>query len=331
MKLTEHNEQVLNRFSHMMIERMNQMKESNWEKGWFGVTKGGSPMNLEGRNYKGCNVPLLMLDCCMQGFEYPIYCTLKQANRIGAHINKGACSMPIIFWDFMVYDKDGKKLDYKTYTSMDRPEREKCKRIPFLKSYNVFNIQQTNIAEKHPEKYQELIKNFVVEDITDSKGMYANSKIDSLLEQQNWVCPIRYDKPSDSAFYQPTGDFIIVPMKTQFKKHRKRLDIYTDGQEFYSTLLHEMIHSTGIESRLNREQGSKFGTKKYAKEELVAELGAARVGCELGFHSKVIDNNAAYLDSWIKTLSEEPTFIFTVMTDVEKAARMILDRLGIVG
>ena len=236
--------------------------------------------------------------------------------------------MPIIFWDFMVHDQNGKRLDYKQYKLLDRPERDKCLVIPFLKSYNVFNVAQTNLAEVKPDKYNELLKNFVVDEVKDDKGMYANHKIDALLEQQSWVCPIRYDKPSDRAFYQPSGDFIIVPMKTQFKKHRKRVDVYTDGQEFYSTLLHEMIHSTGAESRLNRTFGGRFGDKKYAKEELIAELGAARISNELGFRSKVINNSAAYLDSWVKVLSDEPTFILTVMTDVEKASRMILDKIA---
>ena len=88
-----------------------------------------------------------------------------------------------------------------------------------------------------------------------------------------------------------------------------------------------MIHSTGIESRLNRNTGHRFGDKLYAKEELVAELGAARVGQVLGFDTRIIDNNAAYLDGWIKSLKEEPKYVLSLLTDVDKASRMIINKL----
>ncbi|WP_305156742.1 zincin-like metallopeptidase domain-containing protein, partial [uncultured Duncaniella sp.] len=104
-------------------------------------------------------------------------------------------------------------------------------------------------------------------------------------------------------------------------------EIYRDGMEFYSTMLHEMAHSTMTPERLNREAGAKFGAPKYAKEELVAELTAAMISHSMGFDSKVTDNSAAYLDSWIGALRQEPKFIVSVMADVNKASEMILDRV----
>lgn len=100
------------------------------------------------------------------------------------------------------------------------------------------------------------------------------------------------------------------------------------GMEFYATLLHEMVHSTGTPERLNRNTGKRFGDNLYAKEELVAELGAARVGQELGFDKRILDNNAAYLDGWISSLKQEPKFILSLMGDVDKASRMILEKLA---
>ena len=97
--------------------------------------------------------------------------------------------------------------------------------------------------------------------------------------------------------------------------------------EFYSTMLHEMAHSTMTPERLNREAGSKFGDPKYAKEELVAELTAAMISHSMGFDTSVTDNSAAYLDSWITVLKQEPKFIVSVMADVNKASEMILDRV----
>jgi antirestriction protein ArdC len=89
-----------------------------------------------------------------------------------------------------------------------------------------------------------------------------------------------------------------------------------------------MIHSTGIEKRLNRNTGKRFGDKLYAREELVAELGAARIGQVLGFDKHILDNNAAYLDGWICSLKEEPKFVLSLMGDVDKASRMILDKIA---
>ncbi|EJW90602.1 DNA primase, partial [gut metagenome] len=97
--------------------------------------------------------------------------------------------------------------------------------------------------------------------------------------------------------------------------------------EFYSTMLHEISHSTMTPERLNREMGGRFGDPKYAKEELVAELTAAMISHSMGFDSKVTDNSAAYLDSWISVLKQEPKFIVSVMADVNKSSEMILDHV----
>ena len=94
--------------------------------------------------------------------------------------------------------------------------------------------------------------------------------------------------------------------------------------EFYSTVLHEMAHSTGAENRLNRNLKNKFNEPQYAKEELVAELTAANISNVLGFDKRILDNNAAYLDGWISVLKENPKFIVSVMADVNKASDMIL-------
>ena len=101
-----------------------------------------------------------------------------------------------------------------------------------------------------------------------------------------------------------------------------------DGQEYYATLIHELVHSTAPKDRLNRQTGSKFGDKQYAIEELVAELGAARCGQILGFDKKILDNNAVYLDSWIASIRKNPQFIISLMSDVEKASKYILERIS---
>ena len=95
----------------------------------------------------------------------------------------------------------------------------------------------------------------------------------------------------------------------------------------YSSALHEMTHSTGTANRLNREKGTRFGDPKYAKEELVAELTAAMVGNAMGFDKRILDNNLCYVQGWINALREDPKFIVSVMADVNKASKMILQKI----
>ena len=312
----------------MIISRMEQMKAGDWKKGWICSDITGDPVSITTRPYEGVNAFMLMLDSAMRGWNLPVYCTLKQANLLGAHIKKGSSSMPVIYWKFNITDPSGRKLSLEEYNRLSLSQRSACTVIPILKSYNVFNIQQTNLGEVCPQKIDELAKTFEGATLSDTRGMYKNAAIDKMLKEQTWLCPIVYDKESNGAYYSPSNDKIVVPRKGQFKVHTTADEIYVDGQEFYSSLLHEMIHSTGIESRLNRNTGHRFGDKLYAKEELVAELGAARVGQVLGFDTRIIDNNAAYLDGWIKSLKEEPKYVLTLLGDVDKASRMILDKLS---
>ena len=88
-----------------------------------------------------------------------------------------------------------------------------------------------------------------------------------------------------------------------------------------------MTHSTGIAERLNRDMKGHFGDPKYAKEELVAELSAAMIGNTMGFDKRITNNSAAYIDSWLHTLREEPRFIMSVMADVNKASNLIIKKI----
>ena len=157
--------------------------------------------------------------------------------------------------------------------------------------------------------------------------MYAHSALDRMIQQQSWLCPIQADKRENGAYYSPSRDIVVLPMKAQFNTGNTPEEIYRDGMEFYSTMLHEMTHSTMTPERLNREMGGKFGDPKYAKEELVAELTAAMISHSMGFDSKITDNSAAYLDSWIGVLKKEPKFIASIMADVNKASDLILDHV----
>lgn len=315
-------------FAQMMVDRMELLKSQPWEKGWINASGySGLPRNIDGRNYAASNSFFLQLISSMKGYQLPVFLTFNQAKKMGLTINKGSKSFPVVYWDIMVKDADGKKIDFDQYKAMEKSERKQYLSIPFIKSYPVFNLDQTNFAELKPEKMEALKKAFNVQEIKDSQGMYCHSSLDRMIETQSWLCPIRADKRSNDAYYSPSRDIVVLPMKEQFKKGDTPEEIYKDGMEFYSTMLHEMTHSTMTPERLNREHGTKFGDEKYAKEELVAELTAAMICHSMGFSADITDNSAKYLDNWIGALKEEPKFILSVMSDVNKASEMILDKV----
>lgn len=186
---------------------------------------------------------------------------------------------------------------------------------------------QTNLSEVQPERMKKLKEKFKLSELRDTEGMYAHPALDRMIQSQGWLCPIKADKQEGSAYYSPSRDIVVLPMKAQFNIGGTPEETYRGGMEFYSTLLHEMTHSTMTPERLNREMGGRFGDPKYAKEELVAELTAAMISHSMGFDSKITDNSAAYLDSWIGVLKKEPKFIVSIMADVNKASDMILDHV----
>lgn len=321
-------QQALDRFAQMMIERMEKMKKSDWQQGWIGgAASVGLPQNVMGRNYSGSNSFFLQLYSASQGYKLPVFMTFRQAHNFKAHVLKGEKAFPVIYWDMLVRDKDGKKISSDEYRAMSRDERKNLDVIPFVKAFPVYNLDQTNFREVQPERMQKLLDRFKVPELRDTQGMYAHSALDSMIAQQSWLCPIHADREEIEAYYSPSRDIVVLPMKAQFNRGMTPEDVYRDGMEFYSTMLHEMAHSTMTPERLNRDGGARFGDPKYAKEELVAELTAAMISHSMGFDSKVTDNSAAYLDSWITKLKQEPKFIVSVMADVNKASEMILDRV----
>lgn len=320
---------ALDRFAEMMIDRMEQMKASDWKQGWIGGASGfaGLPQNVGGRNYSGSNSFFLQLHTAAKGYQLPVYLTFNQAHNLKAHVLKGEKSFPVVYWDMMVKDKDGKKVSSDEYKAMSKEERKNLDVIPFIKAFPVYNVDQTNLRDVQPERVQKLLDKFKVPELRDTQGMYAHAALDRMIQQQSWLCPIQADKRQDGAYYSPSRDIVVFPMKAQFNTGTTPDEIYRDGMEFYSTMLHEMTHSTMTPERLNREMGGKFGDPKYAKEELVAELTAAMISHSMGFDSKITDNSAAYLDSWIGVLKKEPKFIVSIMADVNKASDLILDHV----
>ena len=323
---------ALQKFSDMLIARMEQMKESKWKKGWTDgrTAQFGLPQNLVGRPYTGNNAFLCQIHTTMEHYRMPVYLTIKQIRDAGGMIKKGEHSIPIFKWDLRIKDKDGKKLSESDYRNMTKEEQAECTVRPYLKVYNEWNIDQTNLEEVNKEKYDAILKRFKSEPIKDEVGMYKNEAFDNLLKEQSWVCPIEYEKFNESAFYSPKRDQIVVPSKKQFNISNTPEDVFKDGMEFYGTTIHEMAHSTGHESRLGRDgivKIDQFGSDQYAKEELVAELTSALIGNAMGFDSRIRENNIAYLQNWIGSLKKDPKFLKSVMSDVNKSSKMVLEHI----
>lgn len=308
-------EKFMSAFTNLMIDKIKDISE-DWQRPWIDANgKIGLPQNLDGRKYQGINSLVLYMTSAKNNYNLPVYTTFNQAKKNGLNINKGSESTPILYWNYLVKDKaSGNKLPFDDYRTLSKQEKEKYNVVPYMRHYNVFNIEQTNIREIKPELWDKLEKQFTPEIKRDEKGMFVSEALDDMVKGNSWVVPI-YLKEQGDAYYNKTSDYIAIPLKEQF----------LSGESFYSTMLHEMAHSTGHPERLNREMGSGFGSREYGREELVAELTAAVSAQSIGIATTVRNENAQYLKSWLKTIQEQPDFLFSTMSDVNKASNMVLD------
>jgi antirestriction protein ArdC len=327
-------DRALDRFAEMMIEKIKTL-QGDWKKPWF--TEGALqwPKNLSGREYNGMNALMLMMHCEKQGYKLPVFCTFdrvaglnftkdKQGAKMQAtdkngeqlpqvSVNKGEKSFPVFITTYSVVEKDTKeRIKWEDYKQLTDEEKGKYNVYPKLQVYNVFNVDQTNLKEARPELYNKLEQaNQIVRQSTGSDS-YDFPAMDRMIEQNEWICPI---KPiyGDQAYYSISKNEIVIPEKKQFK----------DGESFYTNLAHEMTHSTGAENQLGRLKPTSFGSKEYAREELVAELSAALVAQRYGMTKHLKEDSASYLKSWLNSLKESPEFLKTTLVDVKKASGMI--------
>lgn len=323
-------DEILKKFADMMVKIIKKANANNWKKGWMGVNGSiqGLPQNISGRTYSGGNSFFLMFNTAEKGYKTPVYMTFKQAKEQNLHVKSGEKSVPIFKWGLSIKDENGKRVSEEDYNAMSQEERATMDVRPFPKMFHVFNIDQTNLEEVNKKRYDAIVARFKTpeQEIKDTEGMYVNEALDRMFEQKTWHANIQYDKPADQAFYRPSTDTIVLPMKEQFKLGKTPEEVYHDGMEYYSTALHEMAHSTGHESRLDRKFGGQ-GTDNYAHEELIAEMTSALVGSTMGFDRKILENNANYLSGWLSRLRDKPETITTIMTDVGKASDMIMEKI----
>lgn len=278
-----------------LISLMEQGPDT-WQRTWNTV-KTGMPVNhISGKNYQGIN--MLVLAAVSVKHTTNRWLTFKQAQTLGGSIRKGAKSMPVAFWNFAEKkDKDGKVV------VNSKGEKEK---IPFLKFYNVFNLDQTEGIEYEIPKIE----------LNENEKIASCEKIASSYFDKEKV-KLQNDSISNRAYYSLIDDEIVMPLIGQFK----------NSESYYATLFHEMIHSTGNAKRLDRGLlGNPFGSKEYAQEELIAELGGIFLCAHAGIKNDNLQNNSAsYLASWLSVCKEEPKHIIKAASSAQKAVELILD------
>lgn len=297
--------------TNALINKIKAIEVEHYEVPWFDNVA-TAPRNLDGQTYKGLN--RFLLSWLGGHREVPVYMTFLRAKKEGLSVLSGEKSIPIQYSNKIAFHKETKKsISIDKYDELSADEKKEYSVAYMLNHYNVFNIEQTNVKEVKPELYEKL----KAESIAQSRAITASNKpLDTLVEQQRWYTPIRLDQVTE-AFYRPSTDTIHLPKREFFKSD----DLY------HSTMLHEMAHSTGHKDRLNREIKDRFGSEKYGKEELVAELSAAIVGQQYRVSKTILEGNAHYLHNWLGAIKQEPEFLNEVLEDVLNASNMIVDRV----
>jgi antirestriction protein ArdC len=224
-------------------------------------------------------------------YESPFWLTYKQAQELGGNVKRGEKSCPVVFWKWLDVDEDNER-----------------KRVPFLRYYSVFNIAQCEGIEAHVPKTEQTKR--------EHNPIEAGERIVLAMPSRPEI-----KHGLDRAFYSPSGDFVGMPLPGQFRS----------GQDYYSVLFHELTHSTGHESRLNRKgvngadgEWSAFGSQSYSKEELVAEMGAAFLCGQAGIVERTLDNSAAYIGAWLARLKDDRRLVVQSAAQAQKAADFIL-------
>ena len=257
-----------------------------WRQPWINGAPGMPVNGATGRRYHGINTLLLAISAFALGGD-PRFCSYKQAADRGWQVRKGERGTTVFFFKRMVVaDRDA------------APDAEDGTRaVPVLRSYTVFNGSQIDG-----------IPAYVAPDVTEAPWRRPEAT-QSILSNSRALLRIGGER----AFFSPTLDFIQMPPEAYF----------SGAYSWSAILLHEMAHWSGAGHRLNRDLSGKFGSAKYAQEELRAELASVFLGVELGLPCD-IPNHASYVASWIETLRHDKREIFRAAADAQKIANYLL-------
>lgn len=243
------------------------------------------PRNLvSGNCYRGINV---FLTGC-QGYSSPYWLTFKQAQKLGGNVKKGEKGTQVVFW------KQWERENKETGT---------VDKLPVLRYFTVFHASQCEGVQ-------------VPETETPQNDFTPIEQCERAVAQFELKPSIRHD--FDKAFYRPNDDLVGMPAREAFDA----------AESYYSVLFHELTHSTGHSSRLNRKEISEsiaaFGSEDYGREELVAEMGAAFMCGHCGIEQQTINNSAAYVAGWLKTIRKDAKLVIQAASAAQKAADHML-------
>ena len=260
-----------------------------WVKPWnAGNAVAGLPRNaISGRHYSGINI-LILWGAVIDG-SYPSqdWLTFRQALAAGGCVRKGEKGRTILYADRFTPDDD----------RHERGDGDAPRSIPFLKRFTVFNTAQ---CDGLPER------------LAATPAPLPERELHEQAEDLIAAIDADFRMGGAKAFYSPTEDYVQVPPQPAF----------THQIDFYRTALHELGHWTGHRSRLDRDQSGGFGSAKYAREELCAELASAFLCASLGIVPTV--RHADYLGSWLTVLREDNRAIFKAASAASKAADYLL-------
>lgn len=272
-----------------------------WHKPWNAATLSEDALAISYTSRK----PYSFLNQMLLGRNGE-WLTFNQVKERGGNIKKGAHAGIVVFYKKYQVKKTKRVKDAEG----NEFDKEVSSTIPVLKHYPVFHIDDCEGIESKI-KVEEKPKESKVQPIKRAEKIVKDYlKAQPLLKLHN-------DRPSNRAYYTPMWDEITVPMLSQYK----------EKEEYYSTLFHEMVHSTGHSTRLNREEGmgNKFASHAYSREELVAELGSAMLCTNIKIDTEVaFKNSVAYIKGWASKLKEDTKAIVWAASRAEKAARYIL-------
>lgn len=271
--------------------------------GYKEITMYPTAWNRKGKLYKGANTYLPVGE----------YITFKQAKDEGGAVKKGVHGWPVVYWNFIE-----KKT---TNTETGKVEKEV---VPLLKYYTVFRVEDCEgIEQKHhpaPVTYKVQMTHEELVDTDEGElNDSAEAVINDYISRAGNGFKILRDDVTKRAFYSPAQDYVSVPCRAQ----------YVETAEYYSTLFHELGHSTGHSTRLNRFVGkaaqASFGSEEYSREELVAESTAAAMLNALGMESgNSFRNSAAYIKSWSRVIKNDPLMYVTAATRAQAAFEMLM-------
>jgi antirestriction protein ArdC len=259
-----------------------------WMKPWSAEHTAGKisrPLRHNGTPYRGMNVLLLWGEAVAKGYAAPIWMTFKQALELDAHVRKGEHGSLVVYANSIT----------KTETGENGEDMER--EIPFMKGYTVFNVEQ---IEGLPAHYYAKPENpLPLSERIEGADRFITATGATVYHGGN------------SAYYAPSRDIVQMPPFEAFR----------DKESYYATALPELTHWTNHKSRLDRSFDAKrFGDHGYAREELVAELGAAFLCADLGITPEIRDDHAAYLGHWLKVLKEDKRAIFSAAAHAQRAA-----------